>query len=300
MFDMTDQWRVQFDAEVIFSNGGALQTQGFRLDIPGTDISDEELGALLVRHLGLLMVGKVMIRNRILLQELHKGSRGVAAASTGAHRIVDLTQVIKDGLVTYPGFPAPEITAHLTHEESHANYAPGTEFHIARISMVGNTGTYLDAPMHRYPGGDDLAGLPIALLVDLDGLVVRSEGVITRELLLPFDVRGKAVLLHTGWSRHFGTPGYASGHPYLEGDAAAWLAEQGAALVGIDSLNIDGTSGGERPAHTILLAAGIPIVEHLRGLEELPSHGFRFHAAPPPVSGMGTFPVRAYAVITGD
>ncbi|MEO5876706.1 MAG: cyclase family protein [Streptosporangiaceae bacterium] len=295
---MADQWRVQFDADVTFSNGGALQTQEFRLDIPGTDISDADLGALLVRHLGLLMVGKVEISNKVLIQELHKGSRGVGTR-TAARRLVDLTHPIADGLVTYPGLPAPEITEHLTHEQSRVNYAPGTEFHFSRISMIGNTGTYLDAPLHRYPGGDDLAGLPIGLLADLDGLVVRSESVITRELLLPFDVRGRAVLLHTGWSRHFGTPAYASGHPYLDGEAAAWLAEQGAALVGIDSLNIDGTSDGERPAHSVLLRAGIPIVEHLRGLAELPPHGFRFHAAPPLVSGMGTFPVRAYAVITG-
>jgi kynurenine formamidase len=74
----------------------------------------------------------------------------------------------------------------------------------------------------------------------------------------------------------------------------------GAAVVGIDSLNIDATSGeagAGRPVHTTLLGAGIPIVEHLTHLEELPNDGFTFTAVPPKVAGMGTFTVRAHATV---
>ncbi|GAB3662754.1 hypothetical protein GCM10027589_25880 [Actinocorallia lasiicapitis] len=296
-----DQWRVQFDAEVEFANGGALQAQEFRLDIPGDDISDEELGALFVRHMGLLMVGTVRISNKTLIKELHKGSRGTATDVQG-RRVVELSHQITDGMITYPGLPAPKIGVHLSHEESRRNYAPGTEFHFATIEMIGNTGTYLDSPLHRFENGEDLSGVPLSALADLEGIVVRAGDVreITRDLLLPHDVLGRAVLIHTGHAAHWGTDGYAADHPHLTADAAEWLAAEGAALVGIDSLNIDGTSGGERPAHSALLAAGIPIVEHLTGLEQLPPHGFRFHAAPPMIVGVGTFPVRAYAVITEE
>jgi kynurenine formamidase len=215
--------------------------------------------------------------------------------------LVELSHVIRAGMVTYPGLPGPEITDHLSREASRRTYAPGTEFQIGRISMVANTGTYLDTPAHRYAGGADLSGVPLDRLVDLDGLVVRLPGdahAVDRPLLAPYQVTGRAVLVHTGWDRHWGTDAYgAGGHPYLAEDGAAWLAAQGAALVGIDSVNIDDTSGGTRPAHSVLLAAGIPIVEHLTGLDALPPQGFRFHAAPPMVAGMGTFPVRAYAVV---
>jgi kynurenine formamidase len=206
-------------------------------------------------------------------------------------------------MVTYPGLPGPEIGEHLTREASRAHYAPGTEFSIGRIRMVGNTGTYLDSPFHRYADGADLAALPLAATVDLEGVVVRVPAGARRAVerpalaaLAPHPVRGRAVLVHTGWARHWGTARYSAGHPYLTGAAAAWLVEQGAALVGIDSLNVDGTDDGERPAHSALLAAGIPIVEHLRGLEQLPPAGFRFHA-PPAVVGLGSWPVRAYALI---
>ncbi|GAA3224016.1 cyclase family protein [Actinocorallia longicatena] len=297
----TDQWRVQFDADVEFANGGSLQAREFRLDIPGADISDEDLGALFVRHLGLLMVGSVRISAKSLINELHKGSRGAETAA-GKRRLVELSHALSDGMITYPGLPAPAFGVHLSHEDSRANYAPGTEFHFARIEMVGNTGTYLDAPLHRYQDGDDLSGVPLGALADLDALVIRAGDVqvITRELLLPHDVLGRAVLIHTGHAAHWGTDAYAVNHPYVSAEAAEWLVAEGAALVGIDSLNIDGTSGGERPAHTALLAAGIPIVEHMTGLEQLPPHGFRFHAAPPMIVGVGTFPVRAYAVITEE
>jgi arylformamidase len=291
-----------FDAEVSFTNGGGLQAQGFRLDIAGSDITDAELGELFLRHLGLLMAGEVVIRNKRIVEEAHKGSRGMAsAAASGSRRLVELSHPIEQGMVTYPGLPAPEIGEFLTREESRERYAPGTTFSIGRISMVGNTGTYLDSPFHRYADGPDLAGLRLERLADLDGLVVRladsSQRGIERAALVAHEAAGRAVLLHTGWDRHWRTEQYGEGHPFLTADAAAWLAEQGAALVGIDSLNIDDTTDPSRPAHSTLLAAGIPIVEHLAGLERLPVSGFRFHAVPAAVAGMTSWPVRAYAVI---
>jgi arylformamidase len=299
-----DEWRVQFDAEVTFRNGGGLQTQGFRLDMPGADIDDNALGELFVRHLGLLMVDQVRITNKALLREPHKGSRGAAAREPEQRspRLVELSHVIRDGMITYPGLPGPSVTEHLSREASRAVYAAGTEFQIGHISMVANTGTYLDAPSHRFADGADLAALPLERSVDLDGIVVRVLGSQAREvdraLLTPLDVTGRAVLIHTGWDRHWGAAEYGSeAHPFVTGSAAAWLAEHGAALVGIDSINIDDKTDGTRPAHTTLLRAGIPIVEHLCGLDRLPPHGFRFSAAPLAVEGMGTVSVRAYALI---
>ena len=296
-----EQWRVQFDAEVRFANGGDLRVRDFRLDIPGEDVSEGELAELLVRLLGLLMVGEVEISGKTLIREAHKGSRGMETGPR-VRRLVELSHVLKDGMATVPGLPAPRIGAHETHAQSRSRYARGTEFHFASISMVGNTGTYVDAPLHRYEDGTDLAGVALESLADLEGLVVRAEGlpVITRELLLPLDVRGRAVLVHTGWSRHWGTEEYLSGHPHLTEEAAEFLVEEGAALLGIDSQNVDGTRGGERPVHSRLLAAGIPIVEHMTGLDLLPPHGFRLHAAPPRIAGVGTFPVRAYAIVTEE
>jgi kynurenine formamidase len=215
--------------------------------------------------------------------------------------IVDLSHPIVHGMITYPGLPAPVIADHLTREASREHYAPGTEFHIGRIEMVANTGTYLDTPAHRYADGTDLADTPLDRMVDLDGIVVDTVGRRASDLhdfdVLDLDVQGRAVLIRTDHSRRWGTDGYFRDHPYVTGDAASWLVEHGAALVGIDSLNIDDTSSGERPAHSTLLRAGVPIVEHLRNLDALPASGFRFSAAPVAVRGMGTFPVRAYAVL---
>jgi kynurenine formamidase len=212
--------------------------------------------------------------------------------------------VVTDGMTTLPGWPAPRITEWLTREASRANYAPGTEFQVGRIDMIANTGTYVDTPAHRFAGGADLAGTPLDRLADLPGVVVRVPAgtrAVDRLLLAPYDVAGHAVLLHTGWSAHFGTDRYGAPEaPYLTGDGARALVDAGAALVGIDSINIDDMSpaaAGERPAHSALLAAGVPIVEHLTGLDALPPTGFRFTAAPPMVAGMGTFPVRAFAVL---
>lgn len=213
--------------------------------------------------------------------------------------IVELSHRIVEGMVTYPGVPGPVLGTHLSREDSRKVYAPGTEFHLGMITLAANTGTYLDTPHHRYDSGQDLSQVPLDRMADLPGVVVRTSAPSVE--ISAFDgveVRGKAVLIETGWDRHFGTPAYASGHPFLAPAAARWLVAQEVALVGIDSLNIDDTPlHGERPAHTELLAAGIPIVEHLTGLSALPSAGFRFHAAPPMIAGLGTFPVRAYAVI---
>jgi arylformamidase len=212
--------------------------------------------------------------------------------------IVELSHVIRPGMVTLPGLPGPEITPHLTREASKKVYAPGTTFEINRISMIANTGTYVDAPAHRYDSGADIAELALERLAHVPGLVVHSPGPAVPASAFPADVRGYAVLVHTGWDRHFGTPEYgAPGHPYLDADAVELLVTGGAALVGIDAVNVDDTRTGERPVHSALLAAGIPVVEHLTGLDRLPDNGFRFHGAPPMVAGMGTFPVRAYAVL---
>ena len=218
--------------------------------------------------------------------------------------LVELSHPIHDGMITYPGLPGPEITDHLSREASRGRYAPGTEFHIGRISMVANTGTYLDTRSHRFADGPDLAGTPLDRLADLPGVVVRvPDGVtaVDAALLAPHVIGGAAVLIRSGWDRHWGTPAYgAGGHPFLTRDGAQWLADGGASLVGIDSVNIDDIGDGARPAHTVLLDHGIPIVEHLRGLDALPPTGFRFHAAPPLVAGLGTFPVRAYAVLPAE
>jgi len=222
---------------------------------------------------------------------------------TAHRRVIDLSHVIRAGLVTYPGLPVPMITPHLTREDSRARYAPGTEFAMDVITMIGNTGTYLDSPYHRYADGADLAGLDLATLVGLRAEVFHLEDAwdaehrgIRPDALAGRELRGAAVLLHTGWDRHFGTEAYGSGAPFLTGEGAQFLIDAGVVLVGIDSLNIDDTeSGGERPAHSLLLAAGVHVVEHLTRLGELPDSGARFTAAPPAVEGFGTFPVRAFA-----
>ncbi|MEV4665963.1 cyclase family protein [Micromonospora echinofusca] len=304
---MDNQWRAQFDAEVTFANGGGLRTDGFRLDVPGPDTTDDELAALFVRHLGLLMVAEVRITGRTMIQEPHKGGRGVVARpgpEGSSRRLVELSHVVTDGMTTLPGWPAPRITEWLTREASRANYAPGTEFQVGRIDMIANTGTYVDTPAHRFADGADLAATGLERLADLPGVLVRVPAgtcAVDRLLLAPYEVAGHAVLLHTGWSAHFGTDRYGAPEaPYLTGEGARALVDAGAALVGIDSINIDDMSpaaAGERPAHSALLAAGVPVVEHLTGLDALPPTGFRFTAAPPMVAGMGTFPVRAFAVL---
>ena len=214
---------------------------------------------------------------------------------------VDLSHTIEDGLVTYRGLPAPIICDFLSREQSRQHYAPGTEFQIGKIEMVANTGTYLDSPFHRYDHGKDLSELELSSLANLDGKVVRASGRENREFDVDafesLEVKGNAVLIHTGWDAHWRTDQYFDGHPFLTKDAAQFLCDKGAALVGIDSYNIDDTGDLTRPAHTILLGAGIPIVEHMCKLNQLPLTGFRFFAVPAKVKGMGTFPVRAFAVV---
>ncbi|MFL6130271.1 MAG: cyclase family protein [Mycobacteriales bacterium] len=299
---MTDH-RAEFDARVTFSNGGGLSAQGFRVDIPGPETTEREVADLFVAALGLLMTERVEVSGLRVVEEPHKGTRGgpddAGRRPARTWRYVELNHVISAGMTTYPGLPGPEVTPHLTREASRETYVPGTEFAIDRISMVGNTGTYLDSPYHRYAGGTDLAGLPLSSLVDLPAVVVRTAGTRAVEVsaLAGHEVAGRAVLLHTGGDAGWGSADYARDAPYLSEAGARWLADHEAGLVGIDAVNIDDTSTGERPAHTILLAAGIPVVEHLTGLDQLPPTGARFSAAPPRVAAFGTFPVRAFAAV---
>lgn len=297
------QNRAHFNAIVEFTNGGGLTVQGFRIDVPSADVDETAVGRLFVQHLGLALVSMVRLSELTIVEEQHRGSREIHVPVVAPRaRVIDLSHVIRAGLVTYPGLPEPIITPYLTRVDSVARYAPGTQFAMDVITMIGNTGTYLDSPYHRYQGGTDLAGLDLETLVDLPAEVFHVHDSAARGIPVSVfydrDVRGKAVLLHTGWDAHFGTPAYASGAPFLTAAGAEYLVREGAALVGIDSLNIDDTeSGGERPAHTGLLAAGIHIVEHLTNLGVLPPSGAHFTAAPPAVEKFGTFPVRAFATL---
>jgi kynurenine formamidase len=304
------QYRAIFDAQVAFGNGGGLTAEGFRLDLPGPEATPEQVGQLFVTSLGLLLAGEVTVTRLRVVEEQHRGTRGGPSGegvAGGRTRHVELSHVITEGMTTYPGLPGPQITPHLTRQASKTVYAAGTEFAIDRISMVGNTGTYLDSPYHRYADGADLAGLPLEALADLPAVVVRTAGTGVRAVdvgsLAAHDVEGRAVLLHTGGDAGWGTADYAMDAPFLTEAGARWLVDHGARLVGIDAVNIDDVSGadpatvGTRPAHTLLLAAGIPVVEHLTGLEQVPPHGARFTAAPPRLAGFGTFPVRAYASV---
>ncbi|MFN7947419.1 MAG: cyclase family protein [Blastocatellia bacterium] len=218
---------------------------------------------------------------------------------TMQNALIDLSHTVEHGMITYQGLPAPVICDYLSRESSQSHYAADTAFQIGRIEMVANTGTYLDSPFHRFAEGRDLSELPLQSLADLPGIVIRAEG--RREIdvaaFAGLELKDRAVLVHCGWSRHWRTEHYWSGqHPFLTEAAARHLAASGARLVGIDSYNIDSTADRRRPAHTILLGAEIPIVEHLRGLEQLPDAGFRFFAVPVKVKGFGTFPVRAFAI----
>lgn len=232
---------------------------------------------------------------------------------TSSRTLVDLSHAIEDGVVYYKGLPAPVICDYLSREDSRALYEPGTEFHIGRVELITNTGTYIDCPFHRYADGRDTASMPLERFVDLPALVVRAtqhdgqhdgqrEGRAIDVPLLAGQlaahvVRGKAVLVHTGWDVHWGTDTYFEQHPYLTEQAACWLRDAGAVLVGIDSMNIDNTDGGTRPVHTVLLREEILIAEHLCRLQELPDAGFTFTAVPPKLVGVGTFPVRAFATV---
>ena len=280
--------RVQFDFDIEFSNGGTLRGQDFRLDIAGDDIGERELADHLVADLRLLMVGAVRIRNKRIVAEAHKR----------APRYIDLSHSIANGTLTHRGLPAPVICDYLTREASRERYAPGYEFQIAKIDMVVNTGTYIDCPFHRFAHGKDWSQMTIDSCADLPALVVRAapgELAIGIEHFRDRALRGRAVLVHTGWDRHWNTPDYFGTHPFVTDEAAHHLRDCGVKLVGIDSMNIDDTRGGARPVHTALLGAEILIVEHLTNLGALPDEGFAFSALPPKFVGVGTFPVRAMA-----
>jgi kynurenine formamidase len=216
------------------------------------------------------------------------------------HKLIDISHTVEHGMITYKGLPAPIICDFLSREDSRKHYSEGTEFNIGKIEMVANTGTYVDSPFHRFADGIDLSELPLESLADLEGVVVRVQDIgraITANGFRGMDIKGKAVLIHTDWSRHWRTDQYFEGHTFLTKDGAEYLVDAGAAFVGIDSYNIDDTADGTRPVHTTLLKNRIPICEHMTGLENLPDGGFRFHAVPVKVRAFGTFPVRAYAVL---
>jgi kynurenine formamidase len=217
------------------------------------------------------------------------------------HQLIDLSHTVEHGMITYKGLPAPIICDYLSREDSRSHYSDGTEFHIGQIEMIANTGTYVDSPFHRFAHGKDLSELPLASLAYVEAVVVRaverSQRAITAAAFAGLEVRGKAVLVHTGWDAHWRTDQYFEGHPFLTADAAQLLKEAGAVIVGIDSLNIDDTADGRRPVHTALLGADIPVVEHLCHLDQPPPSGFRFFAVPVKVKAFGTFPVRAFAAV---
>jgi kynurenine formamidase len=293
-------YRVQFDFEVEFTNGGGIQGQDFRLDIEGEDIPDHVLADYIVQDMRLLMVGKVNILNKVIIQEKHKRNP-INHMSTGT-KLIDLSHTIFDGLITHKGLPAPLICDYLSREESQKSYAEDTTFQIGKIEMITNTGTYLDCPFHRYEDGKDLSEIQLEKLVDLEGIVIRADYRDTKAIHADYfrnkELRGRAILVHTGWDEHWNTEEYLQHHPYLTEDAAQYLADCGVKLVGIDSMNIDDTSEkNTRPVHSILLHSEILIVEHLCNLQMLPDEGFTFSAVPPKWRGVGTFPVRAMAKI---
>jgi len=288
--------RVKFDFEIDFTNGGGIQGQDFRLDIDGDDIEDKVLADYIVQDLRLLMVGEVRILNKEIISEAHKR---VPINSPFDPSYIDLSHVIYDGLITYKGLPAPIICDFLSRADSRSRYAAGTEFQIGKIEMVTNTGTYVDCPFHRYEDGKDLSEVMIESFADLEGIVIRADYhkglAVTAEAFKGKELRGRAVLVHTGWAEHWATDKYYENHPFLTEDAAIYLKQCGVKLVGIDSHNIDDTSGNSRPVHSTLLREEILIAEHLCNLENVPAEGFTFTAVPPKFKRAGTFPVRAFA-----
>src|SRR5690606_3236247 len=289
--------RVKFDFEIYFTNGGSIKGEDFRLDIAGDDISDKELADYIVEDLRLLMVGQTKILNKEIIAEPHK--RKPINADTGKKLLIDLSQTITNGLVTYKGLPPQVICDYLSREDSKKFYEEGTEFQIGRIDMVANTGTYIDCPFHRFENGKDLSETGLEFFTDLDATVIRVPHTetleITEDHLKNYEIRNRAVLIHTGWDAYWNTENYYENHPYLTENAAKYLKECAVKLVGIDSHNIDNTTGKTRPVHTTLLGAEILIVEHLCNLHLLPPDGFAFSAVPPKFKGVGTFPVRAFA-----
>ena len=287
--------RVKFDFEIEFANGGGIQGQDFRLDIDGDTIEDKVLADYIVKDMRLLMVGAVRILNKTIINEQHKRQ---AISTQVDSNYIDLSHIIYDGLVTYKGLPAPIICDYLSREDSRGRYASGTEFQIGKIEMVTNTGTYVDCPFHRYEDGKDLSEVALKDFADLEGIVIRADYrkglAITEESFKGKELRGRVVLVHTGWDEYWATDKYYENHPFLTEDAAIYLKQCGVKLVGIDSMNIDDTRGNARPVHSILLRDEILIAEHLCNLANVPDESFTFSAVPPKFKGAGTFPVRAY------
>ncbi|WON92492.1 cyclase family protein [Sphingobacterium sp. UGAL515B_05] len=291
--------RVKFDFEIFFTNGGSIKGEDFRLDISGDDIIDSALADYIVEDMQLLMVGKVNILNKEILIEPHK--RKPIDESVAEDFLIDLSHTIEDGLITYKGLPAPIICDYLSREQSKQNYDSDTSFQIGKIEMVTNTGTYIDCPFHRFADGKDTAQTVLKDFAQLDAVMIHipfTETLkITEAHLKNREIRNKAVLIQTGWDKHWNTELYYQNHPFLTEQAAMYLRDCKVKLVGIDSHNIDDTDGRTRPVHTVLLGAGILIVEHLCNLNKLPAENFTFTAAPPKFKGVGTFPVRAFASI---
>ncbi len=286
--------RVVFDFDITFTNGGGIQGQDFRLDIDGDTITDKELAEYIVNDMQLLMVGKVEILNKHYINEKHKRQPVNTIVDDS---LIDLSHTIFDGLITYKGLPAPIICDFLSREDSKANYEEGTAFQIGKINMVTNTGTYIDCPFHRFEHGKDLSEVALEQFADLDAITINAENAteIGPEYFTGKEIRNKAVLVFTGWAKHWDSPQYFEGHPYLTAEAAQYLKDCEVKLVGIDSHNIDNTQGKSRPVHTTLLGAEILICEHLCNLDKLPESCYKFNAVPPKFKGAGTFPVRAYA-----
>lgn len=291
------QKRAKFDFEIYFTNGGSIKGEGFRLDISGDDISDKELADYIVDDLRLLMVGQTKILNKVILEEQHK--RKPINENDNTELLVGLSHTIENGLVTYKGLLAPIICDYLSRENSKQFYEKGTDFQIGKIKMVTNTGTYIDCPFHRYENGKDMSGIGLECFADLEAIVIRVPHTktkeITAEYLKNYEIRNRAVLIHTGWDEYWNTENYYENNPYLTKQAAEYLRDCSVKLVGIDSHNIDNANGKSRPVHTTLLGAEILIVEHLCNLYPLPEEGFTFSAIPPKFKGVGTFPVRAFA-----
>ncbi|WP_336838025.1 cyclase family protein [Sphingobacterium siyangense] len=291
--------RVKFDFEIFFTNGGSIKGEDFRLDISGDDIIDSALADYIVEDMQLLMVGKVNILNKEILIEPHK--RKPIDESVAEDFLIDLSHTIENGLITYKGLPAPIICDYLSREQSKQNYDSDTSFQIGKIEMVTNTGTYIDCPFHRFADGKDTAQTVLKDFAQLDAVMIHipfTETLkITEDHLKNREIRNKAVLIQTGWDKHWNTELYYQNHPFLTEQAAMYLRDCKVKLVGIDSHNIDDTDGRTRPVHTVLLGAGILIVEHLCNLNKLPAENFTFTAAPPKFKGVGTFPVRAFASV---
>lgn len=288
--------RVVFDFEIEFTNGGGIQGQDFRLDISGESIPDKELADYIIQDLRLLMVGKVNILNKFYIQEKHKRT---PVDARSPEKLIDLSHTIFDGLVTYKGLPAPIICDFLSRENSRGKYEEGTEFQIGKIEMVSNTGTYIDCPFHRYEHGKDLSEVNLEAFANLEAVTIDAANAIEigADYFKGLEIRNKAVLVRTDWSKNWNTDAYFENHPFLTKEAADYLVECGVKLVGIDSHNIDDTRGNSRPVHTILLGAEILIVEHLCNLDQLPANNYLFSAVPPKFKGVGTFPVRAFATL---